>query len=63
MIIALLMFYDHEERHKFHDYQGPQGVAICSIRVVFFIVFMIGLVSSYIEVRQGLNAQMMDQER
>lgn len=22
VLIALLMFYDHEERHKFHEYQG-----------------------------------------
>ena len=57
------MFYDHEERHKFHDYQGNQGVAICLIRVLFFFAFVYGLVKTYAEIRQGVNAHVMDQER
>jgi hypothetical protein len=40
-LIALLMFFDHEERHKFHEYQGTQGLSLCLFRVFFLFVFLV----------------------
>jgi cytochrome b561 len=42
-IIAIAIFYDHEEDHKFHDWQGPQGHLLCIVRLVIFGAFLVGL--------------------
>jgi hypothetical protein len=42
-ITAVTIFYDHEEDHKYHDYQGPQGFLLCCLRLVMFLAFLIGI--------------------
>ena len=44
------MLFDHEEYHKFHDYQGPQGLALCLVRLALYAYFIYGLFCSYNEV-------------
>ena len=45
--IAYLMFIDHEERHKWHDYQGPQGLTLCLIRMGLFVLFINGILHTW----------------
>jgi len=52
VVIGCLIFADHEERHKFHDYQGPQGFALCLIRVLFFLMFAYGFLGTTKEVNE-----------
>ena len=42
-ITAVSIFYDHEEDHKYHDYQGPQGFLLCVLRILMFLAFVLGL--------------------
>jgi hypothetical protein len=39
-LTAVAIFYDHEENHKYHDYQGPQGLFLCALRFVMFVAFI-----------------------
>lgn len=41
--IAFSIFYDHEEDHKYHDFQGFQGMLLCAARMVVFCFFVLGL--------------------
>lgn len=43
VIIGALIFLDNEEHHKWHDYQGVQGVLLCVFRIVMFVAFIIGI--------------------
>lgn len=47
LAIAYLMFIDHEERHKWHDYQGPQGLVLCLIRLGLFVLFINGILMTW----------------
>jgi hypothetical protein len=42
-LTAISIFYDHEEDHKYHDYQGPQGLLLCILRITMFAAFLFGL--------------------
>lgn len=42
-LTAIAIFYDHEEDHKYHDYQGKQGLTLCILRVIMFVAFIFGL--------------------
>lgn len=42
-VTAVSIFYDHEEDHKYHDYQGPQGFLFCVLRMIMFFAFCLGL--------------------
>lgn len=42
-VTAVSIFYDHEEDHKYHDYQGPQGFLFCVLRMIMFCAFCLGL--------------------
>ena len=42
-LIGGLIFLDSEEHHKWHDYQGVQGVLLCVFRVIMFAAFIYGL--------------------
>lgn len=37
--IILLSLLDHEERHRWHDYQGPHGELLCIVRLCLFALF------------------------
>ena len=47
LVIAYLILTDHEERHKWHDYQGPQGIMLCLIRLGLFCIFANGLYATW----------------
>jgi hypothetical protein len=41
--IAVSIFYDHEEDHKYHDFQGFQGILLCAARMIVFCFFILGM--------------------
>ena len=49
MAIAFAMFTDHEERHKWHDYQGPQGIILCLIRIGIYGLFLNGVYQTWVK--------------
>ena len=59
-IIAMLIYHDHEEHHKFHDYQGFHGVALCYARVIIFIIFAIGLIRTWMNLSDEQLAERVD---
>jgi hypothetical protein len=42
-LIGGLIFLDNEEHHKWHDYQGVQGVLLCVFRIIMFGAFIYGI--------------------
>ena len=47
LCIVILIIIDHEERHKWHDFQGPSGELLCLIRLVLFGIFCHGCWSTW----------------
>ena len=42
MMISGLTFIDHGDAYKYHDYGGPQGFVLMSLRVLIWAAFMYG---------------------
>ena len=45
-LIAFLTAFDDGEHHKYHDYGGLQGLGLVSIRILLYIVFIYGIVTT-----------------
>ena len=60
IIIAMLIYHDHEEYHMFHDYQGFHGLALCYARLVIFVIFSIGLVRTWMKLSEDQIAERVD---
>ena len=53
LAIGLLMFMDHEERHHWHDYQGPQGTVLCLVRLGLFVLLLLGVQATWQTTQAG----------
>mmetsp|Transcript_47357 Transcript_47357/g.34653 ORF Transcript_47357/g.34653 Transcript_47357/m.34653 type:complete len:276 (+) Transcript_47357:488-1315(+) len=42
-VIGILLYLDNEESHKFHTYQGLQGILLCVFRLCIFGGFIFGV--------------------
>jgi len=45
-MIGALIFLDNEESHKYHDYQGVQGILLCLFRLCLYAAFILGIVQT-----------------
>ena len=41
-LIGGLIFVDSEEHHKYHDYQGAQGILLIIFRILMYLAFAYG---------------------
>ena len=59
-IIGGLIYLDNEEHHKYHDYQGIQGIMLCLFRICLFIGFMFGIVQTKREIKEKRKQSFMN---
>ena len=50
-LIGGLIFVDNDEHHKFHDYQGAQGILLIIFRILLFAAFSYGYCSTKAEIK------------
>jgi hypothetical protein len=62
-IMGFLMVFDHEEHHKFHEYQGLQGTLILSIKFIFLLSFLTCLFFSHKKVTSDKSLNLTMQKR
>ncbi len=42
-LVGVVTVIDHEEKHKYHDYAGVQGLVLVLARLLLYAAFMYGL--------------------
>merc|ERR1740139_829202 len=61
--MGFLMIFDHEEHHKFHEYQGLQGTIILAIKFIFLLAFLSALTLSHKKVQTDPTLNLVMQQR